>query len=697
MTIDHTNIEMRNAYEMAVKTRRSFFLTGRAGTGKTTFIKEVQKDSNKCFVILAPTGIAAINAGGQTIHSFFGIGFGVQGPGEIGNLSPNRIEVVKSIDAIIIDEVSMVRCDIIDCIDRTLRYYRESSFPFGGVQMIFVGDLFQLEPVAKPADKKIIQAIYGTEECYFYNSKVIGALSLPKIEFLKIYRQSDNTFISLLDHFRTGRVTYSDLSLINSRVGKHTDREYKVSLTSYVRDADLINENRLAALDGNIYSFEAEYEGDANKCRDIAEPLLRLKKGAQVMFIKNDFEKRWCNGTIAIVVDISEDGILVAKENGEQYVLERETWDVYEYEYDKITQKNKPTIVGSVTQYPVRLAWAITIHKSQSLSFDHLAIDFGWGAFSNGQAYVALSRARTLEGLELIRPITYRSVKVSRDVLKYSASYNDQQQIDREITIGETENEYITKKDNDGAAIKLLEMARFEAEKGRVSFAYELLNRSMSYVISDDCLFGITWNVIPYSGLESVILNAAGLFYSGNPSAALEYLVKNDHLIDNNFTALYIKARTCQVLEKDSDFYETYVQLLDLYKSSLDNGIDSPAFKKYRYMMATIGFDKCGEDGFHVIKRLIRENPEYYKLFVVLKHIVNCVGITAEKVTASNANPLVRMLFDSAISEDCFLEYLKTSYNEQGEIWGSFMRVIQKWENNFTKKDCANATYFCET
>lgn len=678
MTIDHTNIEMRNAYEMAIKTRRSFFLTGRAGTGKTTFIKEVQKDSNKCFVILAPTGIAAINAGGQTIHSFFGIGFGVQGPGEIGNLSPSRVEVVKNIDTIIIDEVSMVRCDTIDCIDRTLRYYRESSYPFGGVQMIFVGDLFQLEPVAKPADKKIIQAIYGTEECYFYNSKVIGTLNLPKIEFLKIYRQTDNSFISLLDHFRTGKVTYSDLTLINSRVGKLSDREYKVSLTSYVRDADLINENRLAALDGNIYSFEAEYEGDVNKCRDIAEPLLRLKKGAQVMFIKNGCEKRWYNGTIAKISDISEEGIIVAKENGDKYVLDRESWDVYEYEYDKMAKKCNPRVVGRVTQYPIRLAWAITIHKSQSLSFDHLAIDFGWGAFSNGQTYVALSRARSLEGLELIRPITYRSVKVSRDVLRFSSSYNDRQQIELELTIGEAENEYITRKDLDGAALKLYQMSKDEASKGRIAFAYELFNLSMSYVINDSCLNGQQWDMIPFSGLESIILNAAGLFYSRKPSSAYEILKEQEHLLKDNFSAQYIKARICQVLNNKTGFLEAYFQMTDLYRSSIDNGIDSPAFKKFRYLMSTEGFDKLGEDGLQIIIKLIRENPEYLPLYVSLKHIVNCNGTESDNATINTTNPLVTMIHDRTVSNETFLECLRTHHKEQGVIWSSFQNHIKK-------------------
>lgn len=443
MNPDTSNREMCNAYELATKTRRSFFLTGRAGTGKTTFLKAIQEENTKRMIVLAPTGVAAINAGGQTIHSFFGLGFGVLGPGEIGTLNSTKISVVNNIDAIIIDEVSMVRCDIMDCIDRTLRHYRHSSFPFGGVQMILVGDMFQLEPIAKPEDKAILKTIYGNEECYFYNSRVIQSLNLPKIEFLKIYRQNDEHFIKLLEHFRTGRVTYSDLSLVNTRVVKsiNNNENYKVTLTSYVRDAELINETKLVSLPGELYSFEAEFEGNVNGGREVAETLLRLKKGAQIMFTKNDADKRWVNGTIAIVTSISEVGIIVSKEDGEQIVLDRETWDICEYVYDPSVKSCKKRIVGRVTQYPVRLAWAITIHKSQSLTFDHVAIDFGWGAFSNGQAYVALSRARTLEGIDLIRPVTYRSVKVSQNVLQFSTSYNDRQQIELELSAGEAENE----------------------------------------------------------------------------------------------------------------------------------------------------------------------------------------------------------------------------------------------------------------
>lgn len=680
MNPDTSNREMCDAYEMVMKTRRSFFLTGRAGTGKTTFLRAIQEEKSKSMIILSPTGVAAVNAGGQTIHSFFCLGLGVIGPGEIGTLNSAKTSVVNSIDTIIIDEVSMVRCDIMDCIDRTLRHYRHSSFPFGGVQMVFVGDMFQLEPIAKSEDKAIIKLIYGKEECYFYNSRVIQSLNLPKIEFLKIYRQSDESFITLLEHFRTGRVTYSDLSLINTRVvGPTTNNEdYKITLTSYVRDAELLNESKLASLPGELYSFEAEYEGNINSGRDVAESHLRLKKGAQIMFTKNDPNKRWVNGTITIVTSISEEGIIVSKENGEQIALERETWDICEYVYDPSIKCCKKTVIGRVTQYPVRLAWAITIHKSQSLTFNHVAIDLGWGAFSNGQAYVALSRAISLEGIDLVRPVTYRSVKVSQNVLQFSTKYNDRQQIELELNAGEAENEYIARKDNDGAAIKLFEMCREEAVNGRISFAYELLNRAMSYVIDDSCLLGTPWTEIPNSGIESALLNAAGFFYSGNPVKAADFLTKYENQLDGNFTAFYIKARTCELQGNMAGFRQAYYQMMEVFHSSIDNGIDSPAFKKYRYMMATKGFDYYGEDSLPIILRLIKENPEYDLLYIALRHIAKSDLTLYFNVGDMASNRIISMLYDNNIQTEDFVNAIREERNRKSLIWDGFISQIMK-------------------
>ena len=407
ISFDTDNREMRNAYDMIAKTNKSFFLTGRAGTGKTTFLQKVQECVDKNFIVLAPSGVAAINAGGQTIHSFFGLDLGVQGPKSYGIMNENKISLAQNVDTIIIDEVSMVRCDIMDAIDRMLRSCRHSSLPFGGVQMVFVGDIFQLPPVVRSDDKLMLRQIYGCDGTFFYSARCFKNIRLPKIEFQKIYRQSDRRFIEILDHFRMGKVTPSDLREINSCVlssceDADTDG-LRITLSAYRQDAKFVNEERLGAIDKDEFSFEAEYQGEIGKLRDVAEECLVLKEGAQVMFTRNDSLGRWANGTLGKVSSIGSDHINVTLENGNEVSVDKETWDAYEYTYNADKKVCEKKSVGSVTQYPLRLAWAITIHKSQSLTFDRVTIDFGRGAFTFGQAYVALSRCRSLEGLRLAK------------------------------------------------------------------------------------------------------------------------------------------------------------------------------------------------------------------------------------------------------------------------------------------------------
>ena len=315
---DSTNNEQRAAYRMIERTNNSFFLAGKAGTGKTTFLKNVQKDIKKNFVVLAPTGQAAINAGGQTIHSFFGFGFGVLGPGEIGSMNANKIHLARNLDTIIIDEVSMVRCDIIDAIDRTLRHYVGNSAPFGGIQMVFVGDMFQLEPIATQKDKDTLKEIYGHDCLYFYKAAAIERINLPKIEFLKIYRQNDPSFIELLEHVRMGRMSYRDLTMINSRVSLCDVEKMRITLTSINADAKRINDGRLAEIESDSNTYPAIYTGKTKITSDVAEESLTLKVGAQVMFTKNDRARRWVNGTIGEVIELWESYVKVKLEIGQQ-------------------------------------------------------------------------------------------------------------------------------------------------------------------------------------------------------------------------------------------------------------------------------------------------------------------------------------------------------------------------------------------
>lgn len=431
--------EQQYAFDMIARTRTSFFLTGKAGTGKTTFLKKVQAEIEKNFAVVAPTGVAALNAGGQTIHSFFGIGLGVQTPDETGSVSKAKQDVMMNVDSIIVDEVSMVRCDIIDTMDRTLRYVRKNTLPFGGVQMIFVGDLFQLPPVVKNIDKEILEQYYSVGPFYFYMADVLRNYNLPKIEFTKIYRQTDADFIALLDRVRLGTLSYRDLQAINSRVQSgygQEDDNLRIILTCYTKDANYINEQRLAGLPGKETLYQAEYEGEYGRVMDAAEKILKLKPDAQVMFTRNDKDGRWVNGTIGKVADLSEYCIRVSLEDGTEHEVFKEKWEAIDYVYNKEEKKLEKKVIGSVTQYPLKLAWAVTIHKSQSLTFDKVTIDFGRGAFTEGQAYVALSRVRSFAGLRLVAPLTFRSIKVSKDVLEFAQNYNDVEQIQEELIFG---------------------------------------------------------------------------------------------------------------------------------------------------------------------------------------------------------------------------------------------------------------------
>lgn len=516
---DENNTELQNAYRMIADTNQSIFLTGRAGTGKTTFLKAVVENVDKRFVVLAPTGVAAINAEGVTIHSFFGFDFGVQDNKSVGNVGIDKISMIRNIDTIIIDEVSMVRCDIIDAIDRTLRGYRNSSEPFGGIQMVFVGDLFQLPPVVKNDVAEYLHSLYNTHNFYFYNAKAFANIALPKIELIKVYRQADPDYIGVLDRIRMGKATHRDLDTINSRVESTAifDDDLTLTLTSYKKDADLINKTRLDELGGRTYKYVAIHTGKDFRYSDVAEEELELKKDAQVLFTKNDSEcHRWVNGTIGRITDISENSIAVKLKDGKVCTVERATWDCYRYEYNSEKGRFERVVEGSVTQFPLRLAWAMTIHKSQSLTFDKVKIDFGRFAFAEGMAYVALSRCRTLEGLTLLKPITFQSVRVSGDVQKFASTFNDEEIIANELTVGEALNDFRKRNDFDGAAIKLYDMACAEAESGHTSFAYDLMNRSLSCIADDGCLVGHQWHRISNRDKYCIVLNAIGLFYSGH-------------------------------------------------------------------------------------------------------------------------------------------------------------------------------------
>lgn len=680
-SFDSTNHEQQLAFDMISKTSQSFFLTGRAGTGKTTFLKMVQKEVAKNFVVVAPTGIAAVNAGGRTIHSFFGLDMGVLCPWDIGQMNGDRISLVHHIDTIIVDEVSMVRCDLLDAMDRTLRHYRRSSAPFGGVQMVFVGDMFQLEPVVTREDRVILRENYGSGPYFFYKAAAIERTGLPKIEFRKIYRQTDPGFIEILEHIRTGRMTMRDLIRINSRVripGERSDRMHIV-LTTTRREAQFINESRLAAIPSDPVAFDAEYEGQMSRATpgaDIAEDKLVLKTGAQVMFTRNSGTGSWVNGTLGVVESVTDECICVKLEDGEVYEVGKVQWESVEYEYDKATRSCRKKVIGTVTQYPLRLAWAITIHKSQSLTFDRVAVDFGRSAFCNGQAYVALSRARSLEGLELLRPMTPASVLVSNDVIAFSSDMNDEEVIRREVEIGEALGPRVRTRDYDAAATMLFGMAAEAAEAGDTVSAYDLMTRCLSKVTDDACLFGASWLPIQDGSYKGRVLNAAGLYYSGSVDTAEEILEGMHSAILSDVDALYLLSR-CKEDRQAWDEVETvYQEMIRLYDALLERGLDAEAFRKVRYRLAILNERQYGDPGAGLMRQLIAENPAYAPFHAALRWMLRSSEEARSEAAEEKGNTLVGALFSDNVSEEDFLQVVLKAQAERAAEWSAYRRFI---------------------
>ncbi len=424
--MDASNPELELAGEFLRDTFCNIFLTGKAGTGKTTFLHNLRKQSNKRMIVTAPTGVAAINAGGVTLHSFFQLPFGPFIPGSESSAkyrySREKISIIKSLDLLVIDEISMVRADLLDGVDSVLRRYRRSNLPFGGVQLLMIGDLHQLPPVVKEGEWRLLQNYY--ESPYFFSCTALQKTELLVIELLKIYRQADNTFIEILNNVRENRLDTSTMAALN---GRHTpepsprDHEGYITLCTHNSRADAINATRLTELSQKQHTFAAEIEGEFPEHTFPTAQALTLKTGAQVMFVRNDIspEKRFFNGKIGAITRISGKDIWIkCPEDNEEIKVEPVTWENIEYNLNQETMEISENRIGAFVQYPLKLAWAITIHKSQGLTFDKVIID-AQAAFAHGQVYVALSRCRTLEGMVLSTQISPQGVKTDAAVLRF--------------------------------------------------------------------------------------------------------------------------------------------------------------------------------------------------------------------------------------------------------------------------------------
>jgi ATP-dependent exoDNAse (exonuclease V) alpha subunit len=402
--------EFSQTFEQLEHTTRHFYITGNAGTGKSTLLQYFKENTKKKIVVLAPTGIAAINIGGATIHSFFRFPFHFITPSDIKHMR-DKEKLFSALDTLVIDEVSMVRADLMDAIDLSLRINRKKmDEPFGGVQVVLVGDLYQLPPIIDQELEEYFSDHYETP--YFFSAKVFREVRLNTIELQTVFRQTDPAFIQLLNKVRNNILQIADLGALNKRHDpscKFHEHDLAITLTSTNALASAMNLQRLMALRSHEFVYNADVQGDFDNKSFPTENKLRLKQGAQVMMVKNDPNKRWVNGSLGIIKRLTDETIEVSFGNI-VHEVEPTTWEKLEYEYDRENNMIEPFVNGSFKQFPIKLAWAITIHKSQGKTFEKVIIDLGRGAFAHGQAYVALSRCRSLNGIYLQSPLRYRDI-----------------------------------------------------------------------------------------------------------------------------------------------------------------------------------------------------------------------------------------------------------------------------------------------
>lgn len=662
--IDLDNPEFKNVWKLISSTQQSVFLTGKAGTGKSTFLKYICKNTNKKYVILAPTGIAAVNVGGMTLHSFFKIPFKPLLPDEVEFLPKNlrktlkynkeKVKLLNELDLIIIDEISMVRADIIDFIDKVLKVYCQNMRePFGGKQLLFVGDIFQLEPVVTSDMKDILRRYYTNS--FFFNANAFHLLKLVPIELKKIYRQTDSRFIDLLDKIRVNDVAKTDIKAINERFNpqvKEEEGKFAITLATRRDTVDEINERHLQELKVPEICYNGIITGEFPLQNLPTAQHLKLKQGAQVIFIRNDKSQRWVNGTLGRVFKATDDYISIELENGEVYSLEKELWENMKYSFDEKEQKIKETILGHFEQYPIKAAWALTVHKSQGLTFNNVVIDFAGGAFAGGQTYVALSRCTSLEGITLVRQLSERDIFVNQDVVNFSKRFNDIHLINEAMEMAKANYSYA----NAAKAFDKLDfMTAIQEFANAVSQRNELNNPKVQRLISRklDIIFKLKDEIknlenkiatknalLTRLADEYVRMGYDSLEYSTSSNLVEEGDISYGANLNNSLAFKAAQANFDKAILLDESFVEAYLGKGDLY---CQIGDYAKAIAIYK---SGIKFAKRKKDFYYKIAYAECELKEYMNAALSLKYALK------EDKTSPKIHKKLSEIFDELGVED---------------------------------------------
>ena len=658
LELDKNNVEQQMAFDLVKKTNKSLFITGKAGTGKTTFIKLIRKEIDKNFLLLAPTGIAAVNVGGQTMHSFFGFPMQAIGPHTEIKLSQDNEALLREVDTIIVDEASMVRSDMVDGMDRCLRMVFHTNMAFGGKQVIFVGDLFQLPPVVKEgtADAEMLHDLYGAGLPFFYKAFVLKRMNLPKIEFQKVYRQSDEDFLNILNKMRNGEIKDGDLELLNEHVANDdTERDFSVTVTPFKYMAENINDEKLNAIEGEEFCYQATIVDDFKPNDAPVLETLKLKVGAQVIFCHNNPTAGYMNGTIGKVSKLKENQICVMLENGIEITVEKFTWQNMQSKYNRETRKMETEVVGAFTQYPLKLAWAITIHKSQGMTFDRMQFDLTRGTFQAGQAYVAVSRLRSLDGLTLSNPIRPHHVTQNQEVRAFANSFNDVSMINDELESGEAIYKYQSAKNYDMAVKTCIEQVVEKIRKSDYRNAALKAKTMFDIMLDDAILKGMTekMEILKDCSMTCYFLNAVICLYGNRYEEAVGYA---DMVLNRKqcLEAMFIKGRALYELGRYDEAYDVVCQIITISKE----GEEKKAIDKKLLLFEARVYEKLGNSNLAISQRLLKLCPEYMECYIMLRKEARRLGLHLEfDETEENMN-LVIAFENEALSDDDFRKML---------------------------------------